>query len=89
VPYMKNGKRDYAREDAWDKKHKNRGKDRAERNKARYEMVKEGVISKHSSKQIDHIKPLSKGGSNDRSNLRAIAAHKNESYRRNRDGSMK
>jgi 5-methylcytosine-specific restriction endonuclease McrA len=86
---MTNGKRDYKKEDAWDKEHPGRGKQRAERNKARAEMVKEGVISKHSKKQIDHIKPLSKGGGNTRSNMRALDAHKNESYHRNKDGSIK
>jgi len=89
MPYMTNGKRDYKKEDAWDRAHKGRKEERAERHKARAEMVKEGVISKHSPKQIDHKKPLSKGGSNSRSNLRAIPAHQNESYRRNKDGSMK
>ena len=89
MPFMTNGKRDYKKEDAWDRDHKGRKQERTERHKARAEMVKEGVISKHSSKQIDHKTPLSKGGSNSRSNLRAISAAKNESYPRNKDGSMK
>jgi len=89
MPFMTNGKRDYKKEDAWDKKHPGRKEQRAERNKARAEAVKDGVISKHSKLQIDHIKPLSKGGKNVRSNTRAISAHSNESYRRNADGSIK
>ena len=89
MPYMTGGKRDYKKEDAWDKAHPGRGKERAERNQARRTAVKDGVISKHSPKQIDHIKPLSKGGSNTKSNTRAISAHANESYHRNKDGSIK
>ncbi len=52
-------------------------------------MVKEGAISPHDSRQIDHIKPLSKGGSNKRSNLRAESARKNESYPRTKKGAMR
>jgi hypothetical protein len=89
MPYMTNGKRDYKKEDAWDEKHPGRKKQRAERMVARREAVKDGVISKHSPKQIDHIKPLSKGGSNAKSNTRAISAHSNESYRRNANGSIR
>lgn len=89
MPFMTNGKRDYKKEDAWDKKHAGRGEQRAERNKARREAVRDGVISKHSKLQIDHIKPLSKGGSNSKANTRPLSAHANESYHRNKDGSIK
>jgi 5-methylcytosine-specific restriction endonuclease McrA len=89
MPYMTNGKRDYKKEDAWDKAHKGRAKERAERMQARRAEVKAGVITKHSKLQIDHIKPLSKGGSNAKSNWRAIPAHQNESYKRNKNGSIK
>ena len=86
---MTNGRRDYKKEDKWDAEHKGRKEQRAERMAARRAAVASGVISKHSPKQIDHIKPLSKGGSNKPSNTRAISAHSNESYRRNKDGSIK
>lgn len=89
MPYMTNGKRDYKKEDAWDKKHAGREKDREERNKARALAVKDGMITKHSPKQIDHIKPLSKGGKTTKSNIRPLSVHANESYRRNKDGSIK
>ena len=89
MPFMTGGKRDYKKEDAWDQSHKGRKEQRAERMAARRQAIKEGRISPHSPLQIDHIKPLSKGGSNAKSNTRPLSAHANESYRRNRDGSIK
>jgi len=86
---MTNGHRDYKKEDAWDAAHPGRKKQRAERNQARAEAVRHGIISKHSKKQIDHIKPLSKGGSNTPGNTRPLSVHANESYHRNPDGSIK
>jgi len=88
MPFMKNGKRDYEREKQWD--HKNgRIKDRAERNKARAMLEKEGKVRKGDGKDVDHKKPISKGGKTTRSNLRVQSASANRSYRRNKDGSMK
>jgi 5-methylcytosine-specific restriction endonuclease McrA len=86
---MKNGKRDYKREyeeyHADDKQKKNRAK----RNSARRELEKEGVVRKNDNKDVDHKRPLSKGGGNSRSNLRAIDASKNRSFARTRNGKMK
>lgn len=45
-------------------------KKRAKRNKARREMVKKHGKSKLKGKDVDHKKPLRKGGSNSKSNLR-------------------
>jgi len=74
VPFQKNGKRQYDRELAWEKgKKPNRVKDRAARNKARAEAgLKVG-----DSRQADHKKPLSEGGSKDKSNVRVISASAN------------
>jgi len=47
-----------------------RKKDRAKRNKARRELMKEGKVRKGDGKVVDHKVPLSKGGSTARSNLR-------------------
>jgi len=72
---MKNGKRDYQAEKTWDHKHKNgqRLKDRAERNAARDKLgLKVG-----DPRQADHKKELVKGGSNSKSNLRAVSAKTN------------
>lgn len=50
---------------------------RAKRNKARRIMVKAGKARKGDGKDVDHKKPLSRGGSNKRSNLRMMARSKN------------
>lgn len=64
-------------------------KARAARNKARRMLMKEGVVSKGDGKDVDHKQPLSKGGSTRRSNLKAVPASKNRSFKRNPDHSMK
>jgi 5-methylcytosine-specific restriction endonuclease McrA len=64
-------------------------KKRAQRNKARRIMEREGAVHKGDGLDIDHKKPLSKGGTTTRSNLRAIPASKNRSYPRKSDGSIK
>lgn len=43
---------------------------RRKRNRARYQLMKEGKVYKGDGKVVDHKKPLSKGGGNARSNLR-------------------
>jgi len=60
-------------------------KKRAARNKARRELEKEGLVHKGDGKDVDHKKPLSKGGSTARSNLRVKSATDNRSYKRNSD----
>lgn len=91
MPFMKDGKRDYKRELAWEHNKKpGRVTDRAERNTARHDAEKAGQVHKGDGKQVDHIKPLSKGGSaTDKSNRRVVPAKQNESFSRNKDGSMK
>lgn len=49
----------------------------------------EGLVHKGDGKAVDHKHPLSKGGSNSRSNLRVRSGRANDSYQRNPDGSMK
>ena len=62
-------KRDYKKEyEEYHSKPKQK-RNRAKRNKARKEMgLKVG-----DPREVDHIKPLSKGGGNSRSNLRAVS----------------
>jgi 5-methylcytosine-specific restriction endonuclease McrA len=48
-------------------------KNRAARNTARSTMAKAGKVSKGDGKEVDHKKPLSKGGSTSKSNLRVVA----------------
>jgi 5-methylcytosine-specific restriction endonuclease McrA len=58
------------------------------RNKARREALREGLVHKGDNKQVDHIVPLSKGGSNNKSNLRIVDHSENESFKRNKKGAL-
>lgn len=64
-------------------------KKRAQRNKARRIMEREGVVHKGDGKDVDHKKPLSKGGTTTRSNLKAVPASENRSYKRTAKGAIK
>jgi 5-methylcytosine-specific restriction endonuclease McrA len=64
-------------------------KNRAERNAARRKLAKEGKVHKGDGKDVDHKKPLSKGGSNSRSNLRVQSKGANRSFARTRSGAIK
>ena len=59
------------------------------RKRARRLAVKKGLVRTGDGKDIDHKVALSKGGSNDVSNLRVASASDNRSFPRNKDGSMK
>lgn len=58
-----------------------------ERQKARRAMDANGV--NRAGKDIDHKRPLSKGGTNASSNLRLVSPSTNRSFTRNSDGSVK
>ena len=62
---------------------------RRDRVNARYAMEKEHGKSALKGKDVGHKKALSKGGSNSRSNLFVQASSSNQSFSRNKDGSMK
>jgi hypothetical protein len=64
-------------------------KKRAQRNKARRMLEREGIVHKGDGKDVDHITPLGKGGTTVRSNLRAKPASANRSFKRKSDGSQK
>jgi hypothetical protein len=64
-------------------------KKRAQRNKARRMLEREGVVHKGDGKDVDHKKPLSKGGTTTRSNLKAVPASKNRSFKRTSKGAIK
>lgn len=64
-------------------------KKRAKRNKARRMMEREGRVRKGDGKDVDHMRPLSKGGSSSRANLRVTSARSNRSYKRTSSGKMK
>ena len=52
--------------------------DRSARNAARRKMVKAGKVKKGDGKEVNHIKPLSSGGSNADTNLEVISAEENK-----------
>ena len=53
-------------------------KNRAKRNAARSQMVKEGRVKKGDrSREVDHKKSMKKGGGNGRKNLRVVSRRTN------------
>lgn len=64
-------------------------KNRAQRNAARREMERKGVVSKGDGKDVDHKRPIAKGGGNGNGNLRAVPASANRSFPRNKRAGMK
>lgn len=89
MPYMKDGKRDYKREYELYQGRPEQIHNRSERTVARRESNRDGRTHKGDGKDLDHIKPLSKGGSNSRGNQRIVSEHANRSFSRNADGSLK
>lgn len=75
MPFMTNGKRDYQKEKEWEYQHKNgkRLKDRAARNKAR----RMAGLKVGDSREADHKKPLSEGGSNKKENIQILSKRRN------------
>lgn len=85
MPYV-NKKRPYAKEY---QQQKERGElpKRMVRQTARREMDAKGID--RTGKDIDHKVPLSKGGTNAKSNLRLTSPHANRSFTRNSDHTVK
>lgn len=91
MPYMKNGKRDYQAEKAWDHRHDGgkRLKDRAKRNAARSAVAKsKGTTPTKLKGDVGHKKAVSKGGKNSLANLFLQDPGANRSFRRNAKGAM-
>lgn len=89
---MKNGKRDYQAEKAWDHRHKKgqRLKDRAARNAARAEVAKKvGKKPTAIKGDVGHKKAVGRGGKNGLANLFIQNPGQNRSFARNKNGSMK
>lgn len=60
-----------------------------ERKQARRDMEKKGLAKPFDGKDVDHKKPISKGGVTTPGNIRMKTAEANRSYARNPDGSIK
>lgn len=89
MPYMTNGKRDYKKENALYNSRPEQIKARSERTTLRRKADAAGITHKGDGKDLDHIKPLSKGGANSLSNARATTKSANRSFSRNADGSLR
>jgi hypothetical protein len=83
--YKRNYKAEYAAYDGTDAVKKKR----AQRNKARRMLEREGLVHKGDGKDVDHKQPLSKGGTTTRSNLRVKDDNANRSYKRTAKGAIK
>jgi len=81
--------RDYKDEYAKYQSKPEQKKNRAERNTARRQAAAAGKVHKGDGKDVDHKKPLSKGGSNGKSNRRVMSASSNRSFARNKNGGIK
>ena len=88
MPYKNKANRKYAQAVAYEDTPA-QVKNREERNKARAHLMKEGRVSKGDGKDVDHIKPLSKGGTSAKSNLKVKSASSNRSFSRNSDHTVK
>lgn len=81
-PKDRNYKKEYIQQKARGEQPKRNARERA-----RYALDKDGVG--RTGKDIDHIIPLSKGGSNSKSNLRLRKPSENRSFSRNSDHTVK
>ena len=87
MPSSKGYKRDYQLENKYKSSPEQIHK-RVLRNKARQQALASGLVHKGDNKEIDHKVPLSKGGSNAKSNLRVVSASANDSFKRNASGAL-
>ena len=94
MPYV-NKPRPYKKE-YQQQKTRGESETRNARERARYAVDKTGVdknnngkADRREGKDIDHVVPLSKGGTNSKSNLKIKSASANRSYSRNSDHTVK
>ncbi len=89
MPSSPNYQRDYAEETKTAKARGETGgadSGNAVRHRARRKALKLGMVK--SGQDLDHKKPISKGGSNSPSNFRAETPHDNRSFPRRADGAL-
>ena len=75
-------KRDYKKEYREYGSKPEQKKQRAMRNAARRKALREGRVRKGDRLEVDHVKPLSRGGTNKPSNLRIVSRKNNRSRKR-------
>lgn len=80
--------RDYKKENIYKSK-PDQIKKRVLRNKARRQAIKDGKAKVGDGTSIEHKKPLSKGGTNSKSNLKVVSFEDNSSFDRNSDKSVR
>jgi hypothetical protein len=85
MAYKRDYKQEYANYDGTEAVKKKR----AQRNKARRMLEREGVVSKGDGKDVDHKTPIAKGGGNGSGNLRAVPKSANRSFARTKSARMK
>ena len=90
MPSAPGYKRDYKQEDKIRDEKPGEIKKREARNNARHAALSAGLVRKGDNKEVDHIVPLSKGGSKapTGANIRVISAHLNDSYPRGSHGQL-
>lgn len=88
MPSSPNYKRDYKQERKTDIAAGGLADDRL-RKKARRIMEKKGMVKPFDGKDVNHKKPVSKGGGNSAANLDVQTAAKNRSYPRTSKGAIK
>ena len=62
---------------------------RSKRNQARREMEKKGLVSRGDGMDVDHKRPMAKGGGNGHGNLQVKPKSANRSFPRTRTAKMK
>ena len=85
---MTDGKRDYKKENRLYNSKPSEIRKRVLRNAARRTFEKMGLVHKGDNKDVDHRKPLSRGGSGARSNLRVRSSSANRSFHRTSSGAI-
>lgn len=87
MPYKNKTDRNYAREYAEYQGTEEQKKNRAQRNKARREAIREGKASKGDGTDVHHVKAMSKGGTN-KDGLKVVKASANRSFKRNSENKL-
>jgi hypothetical protein len=62
---------------------------RTDRNAARAQLAKKGVVRKGDGMDVDHRTPIAKGGGNGAGNLHAVPKSANRSFARTKSARMK